>query len=178
MTSNPAHYCISVKQEPHGAAGRYLRERVQVGDTLDTAAPRGEFVLRQGPQPVVLLSAGIGVTPVPAMLRALAESASTRSQAAGPVHAPPGDPGTGPLVSFARSGLTVNWNDRYASLIELAEACNVRTRFAYRTGVCHTCITRLVDGTVAYRPEPLERPGKDNVLICCSQPTVDVVIDI
>ncbi|TAN07605.1 MAG: MOSC domain-containing protein [Rhodanobacteraceae bacterium] len=291
-TSDPTHYSIAVKEEPHGAASHYLREHVHVGDTLDTAAPRGGFVLRQDPRPVVLLSAGIGVTPVLAMLRALAESASPRTlwwchgarngaehpfareaetllralpnshrviaysrplpadrlgidfdiegrldvgalrrlgvpgdadfylcgpdsfmhdlgdgllavwgipparvlrerfgpgqpfmpgiveQTVGPVHAPPGAAGTGPLVSFARSGLTVNWDDRFASLIELAEACNVKTRFACRTGVCHTCISRLMAGTVAYRPEPLERPSKDNVLICCSQPTADVVIDI
>jgi len=290
-TSDPTRYLISVKQELRGAAGRYLRERIQVGDTIDTAAPRGAFVLRQGAQPVVLLSAGIGATPVLAMLRALAKPASTRSVwwcygarngaehpfareveellralpnsrrviaysrplptdrlgvdfdiegrldvgglrrlgvprdadfylcgpdafmrdlgdglaawsvppdriraerfgpgqsfmpgvvdlPVGPARVPPGPRGTGPLVSFARSGLIVNWDDRYASLLELAEACNVNVRWACRTGVCHTCISRLMGGTVTYHPEPLERPSEDNVLICCSRPTAEVAIDI
>lgn len=290
-TSEPAHYPIGIKQESHGAAGRYLRERIQVGDTIDTAAPRGGFVLRPGAQPVVLLSAGIGVTPVLAMLRALAAGQSTRpvrwihgarnshehpfareveellralpdsrrliaysrplpadrpgidfdieerlgveslrrfdipgdadvylcgpdtfmrdlgsalaaigissghirTERFGPDqsfmpgvvgeqgHSPraPSDPtGTGPLVSFARSGLAVNWDDRYTSLLELAEACNISVRWACRTGVCHTCISRLMSGTVVYNPEPLERPSEDNVLICCSRPTTEIAIDL
>ena len=62
-------YRISVKRE--GAASRYLHDRVDVGDVLDVAAPRGNFVLREGTRPVVLLSAGVGATPVLAMLHAL-----------------------------------------------------------------------------------------------------------
>ena len=54
-----------------GAASRYLHDRVAVGDVLDAAAPRGTFVLREGTRPVVLLSAGVGATPVLAMLHAL-----------------------------------------------------------------------------------------------------------
>jgi ferredoxin-NADP reductase/MOSC domain-containing protein YiiM len=290
-TSDLGRYPISVKLEPGGVAGNYLSEHIRVGDSIDVAAPRGAFVLRQGTQPVVLLSAGIGATPTLAMLRALAKSASTRSvwwchgarnstehpfareieellrslpnsrrvvaysrplpvdrlgahfditghldiiglrrlgipqdadfylcgpdafmrdlgsglaawgipsdrirtehfgpvqsfmpgiveQPAGPAHAPPGPGGTGPLVSFARSGLSVNWDDRYESLLELAEACNVKVRWACRTGVCHTCISRLIGGTVTYRPEPLEHPNEGNALICCSQPTSEITIDI
>jgi ferredoxin-NADP reductase/MOSC domain-containing protein YiiM len=71
-------YRISVKIEPNGAAGTYLREHVRVGDTLDVSAPRGSFILEQGDGPVVLLSAGIGSTPVLAMLYALAAARSTR----------------------------------------------------------------------------------------------------
>ena len=71
-------YRISVKVEPNGAAGTYLRERVRVGDALDVSSPRGSFVLQSGERPVVLLSAGIGSTPVLAMLYALAGSRSTR----------------------------------------------------------------------------------------------------
>jgi ferredoxin-NADP reductase len=71
-------YRISVKIEPNGAAGTYLRERVRVGDALDVSSPRGSFVLQSGERPVVLLSAGIGSTPVLAMLYALAGSRSTR----------------------------------------------------------------------------------------------------
>ena len=290
-TSDPRLYPISVKQEPDGIAGRYLREHIKVGDTIEVAAPRGGFVLREGARPVVLLSAGIGVTPVLAMLRALAKQASTRSvwwlhgardgdqhpfarevaellrvlpnshgviaysrplptdragidfdidghlgidelrqleiphdadfylcgpdsfmhdfkdglaswgiprdriraerfgpaqslmpgvfdQPVGPARTPAGPPGTGPLVSFARSGLTVNWDDHYASLLELAEACNVPVRFACRTGVCHTCISRLLVGSVSYEPEPLDRLAEDNVLICCSRPSGGITLDM
>jgi ferredoxin-NADP reductase/MOSC domain-containing protein YiiM len=71
-------YRISVKIEPNGAAGNHLREHVRVGDALDVSSPRGGFVLQPGERPVVLLSAGIGVTPVLAMLHALAAAHSTR----------------------------------------------------------------------------------------------------
>jgi MOSC domain-containing protein YiiM/ferredoxin-NADP reductase len=71
-------YRISVKIEPNGVAGTYLREHVRVGDALDVSGPRGSFILQSGEQPVVLLSAGIGATPVLAMLYALAADRSTR----------------------------------------------------------------------------------------------------
>ena len=71
-------YRISVKIEPNGAAGTYLREHVRVGDTLDVSSPRGSFILQSGERPVVLLSAGIGATPVLAMLYALAAARSTK----------------------------------------------------------------------------------------------------
>ena len=71
-------YRISVKIEPNGAAGTYLQERVRVGDALDVSSPRGSFTLQSGDRPVVLLSAGIGATPVLAMLHALASNRSTR----------------------------------------------------------------------------------------------------
>ena len=71
-------YRISVKIEPNGAAGTYLREHVRVGDSLEVSAPRGSFILQSGERPVVLLSAGIGATPVLAMLHALAAAHSTR----------------------------------------------------------------------------------------------------
>src|SRR3954471_10141205 len=57
-------YRISVKIEPNGAAGSYLRDSVRVGDALEISAPRGSFVLESSDRPVVLLSAGIGATPV------------------------------------------------------------------------------------------------------------------
>ena len=71
-------YRISVKIEPNGTAGTYLREHVRVNDVLDVSSPRGSFILQSGEQPVVLLSAGIGATPVLAMLYALAAARSTR----------------------------------------------------------------------------------------------------
>ncbi len=72
------HYRISVKIEPKGTAGTYLRDHVQVGEVLDVSAPRGSFILQSGERPLVLLSAGIGATPVLAMLHALAATRSER----------------------------------------------------------------------------------------------------
>jgi MOSC domain-containing protein YiiM/ferredoxin-NADP reductase len=71
-------YRISVKIEPNGAAGTYLKKRIRVGDTLDVSSPRGSFILQSDERPVVLLSAGIGATPVLAMLYALAAARSKR----------------------------------------------------------------------------------------------------
>ena len=93
-------------------------------------------------------------------------------------HVPPGPPGPGPSVSFARSGVNVNWDPKFASLLELAEACDVPVRWSCRTGVCHTCMTGLIGGSVSYQPEPLERPAAGNVLVCCSQPDADVTLDL
>src|SRR5215472_5488330 len=80
LSSAPSEdrYRISVKREPHGAAGAYIDTRVQAGDLLDVSAPRGNFTLRQGERPVVLVSAGIGATPVLAMLHALAAEQTRR----------------------------------------------------------------------------------------------------
>jgi ferredoxin-NADP reductase len=71
-------YRISVKIEPNGAAGIHLRDHVRVGDVLDISSPRGSFILQSGARFVVLLSAGIGATPVLAMLHALAVARSRR----------------------------------------------------------------------------------------------------
>ncbi|MEH2514223.1 ferredoxin-NADP reductase/MOSC domain-containing protein YiiM [Nitrobacteraceae bacterium AZCC 1564] len=285
-------YRISVKIEPNGAAGTYLRENVRVGDVLDVSSPRGSFVLQSGEQPVVLLSAGIGATPVLAMLYALAAAHSTRqvlwlhaardrehhpfgaevrrlipvltnghsyvcysrpgsrdkvgedfdstghlsrsvfdtvgipreadiylcgpsrfmadmkealaamdvaperihveifngseSMTPGIVgettrapHLPKDDADTGPLVSFARSGIAAHWKaSAYQSILELAEACDVPVRWSCRTGVCHNCESGLVSGAVAYEPQPLDKPADGNLLVCCSRPTCDVVIDL
>jgi ferredoxin len=95
-----------------------------------------------------------------------------------PPHQPARTSSAGPLVSFARSGINVQWGADYKSLLELAEACDIPTRWACRAGVCHTCETGIVAGTVAYRPEPILPPARGNVLICCSQPRGDVVIDL
>ncbi|TDN58931.1 MOSC and FAD-binding oxidoreductase domain-containing protein [Paraburkholderia sp. BL10I2N1] len=285
-------YRISVKIEPNGAAGTWLRAHVRVGDALDVSAPRGSFILQPGDGPVVLLSAGIGATPVLAMLHALAAARATRpvswlygahdgghhpfaaevrrlvhaltdgrsyvcysrpsphdrmsedfdaaghlSRAAldevgipreadvylcGPTrfmsdmkvvlavagiaperihveifnggesmtpgivgtptrapHLPKDDANTGPLVSFARSGITAHWKaSAYQSILELAEACDVPVRWSCRTGVCHNCESGLISGSVIYQPDPLDPPAEGNVLICCSRPQDHVVIDV
>ena len=285
-------YRISVKIEPNGAAGTYVQNHVRVGDVLDVSSPRGSFVLQSGERPVVLLSAGIGATPVLAMLHALAADSSTRPvlwlhaardrqhhpfaaevrrlmpelargrsyvcysrpgsgdrmgedfdatgrlsrsvfnevgipreadvYLCGPArfmadmketladmglaperihieifngsepmtpgvigavarapHLPEDDADTGPLVSFARSGIAAHWKaSAYQSILELAEACDVPVRWSCRTGVCHNCESGLVSGAVAYAPQPLDRAADGNLLVCCSQPTGDVVIDL
>jgi len=94
-------------------------------------------------------------------------------------HLPEDDGGTGPLVSFARSGIAAHWNgSAYQSILELAEACDVPVRWSCRTGVCHNCGSGLISGTVVYGPEPLDMPADGNVLVCCSQPSRDVVVDL
>jgi ferredoxin-NADP reductase/MOSC domain-containing protein YiiM len=71
-------YRISVKREPHGAGSRFVHTRLHAGDVVDVAAPRGTFVLQPGDSPVLLISAGVGATPVLAMLHALADTRSGR----------------------------------------------------------------------------------------------------
>jgi ferredoxin-NADP reductase/MOSC domain-containing protein YiiM len=283
-------YRISVKQEPQGAASSYLCRRLQPGAILDAAAPRGDFVLDAGNGPVLLLSAGIGVTPVLSMLHELAGQHSPRDvwwihgarrpqehpfaaeahallvalphahehvfysaatpaerhrahaaaghitkdrltrlgvpagatayicgptsfmtdvqqalaalgmDAAGihtelfgakspvnpglteqngrPPHPPPGPPGTGPLVTFARSGISAPFTEERRSVLEFADACDIPTRWSCRTGVCHTCTTQLVSGDVSYAPAPLEPPAEGEVLICCARPDTDIVLDL
>jgi ferredoxin-NADP reductase len=86
---------------------------------------------------------------------------------------------TGALVSFARSGISAHWNPAvHQSVLELAEACDVPVRWACRTGVCHTCESGLVSGKVDYEPRPLDMPATGNLLICCSRPVGDVVLDL
>jgi ferredoxin len=94
-------------------------------------------------------------------------------------HLPKDDANTGPLVSFARSGIAAHWKaSEYQSILELAEACDVPVRWSCRTGVCHNCESGLISGEVAYGPEPLDKSAEGNLLVCCSQPIRDVVIDL
>ena len=281
-------YRISVKRE--GTTSRYLHDHVKVGDLLDVAAPRGSFVLRNGTRPVVLVSAGVGATPVLAMLHALAGEHATRpvwwlhgarnhgehafgaevdellaalpdshrlvaySKAAdaggradhdlsgrlnlaaleqagvpkdadyylcGPdgfmraigaaltargvaperiatevfgavaayrsgivtagdraPHAPGGPPGGGPIVTFSRSNLAVPWDERYPSLLDLAESCDVAVGFGCRNGTCHNCESGLLAGEVTYDTEPLEPPPDGRVLVCSTRPVSEVTLDL
>ena len=283
-------YRISVKQEPHGVASSYLNSDLRPGADLDVAAPRGDFVLDEGAGPVLLISAGIGVTPVLSLLHQLAAGHSQRdiwwlygargprehpfaaeadallatlpnareymfysaatpaerqsapaapgrltkealaglaippgasayvcgpasfmadmrdaltaiglgqaaihtelfgslpsvnpgiaSQASKPPHQPPGLPGSGPLVTFSRSGITAPFGDDWRSVLDLADACDVPTRWSCRTGVCHTCVTPLLSGDISYAPDPLDLPADGQVLICCARPVTDIVLDL
>ena len=87
-------------------------------------------------------------------------------------------PGSGPQVSFVRSGVTGGWGGQFRSLLELAEACRVPVGWSCRTGVCHSCESALVSGSIEYEPEPLDPPAEGNILICCSRPKGDVEIDL
>jgi ferredoxin-NADP reductase/MOSC domain-containing protein YiiM/ferredoxin len=285
------YYRITVKREHDGAASGYLHTRLAVGDQLGIAAPRGTFILDRTHAPALLISAGIGATPVLAMLQALAAEHSdreiwwihgARNQAEHPFaaeaqallaslpnarshvyysrpgphdlkgrdfdspgrltasvlaeldpprdaeaylcgpapfmdeisaalaamgidasrihtepfgpapaltpgiaatparapHPPAGQPGDGPTIQFARSGLAIPWSSDYGSLLELAEACDVPVRWSCRTGVCHTCETTLIAGELDYSPDPVEPPASGSALICCSQPHGDTVLDL
>jgi ferredoxin-NADP reductase len=91
-------------------------------------------------------------------------------------HQPDGPPGDGPQVTFARSGITTAMRD--GSLLDLADACDVPTRWSCRTGVCQTCVTPLLSGDVSYFPTPLEPPPDGQALLCCARPTTDLVLDM
>jgi ferredoxin len=86
--------------------------------------------------------------------------------------------GSGPQVSFVRSGVTGAWSGQFQSLLELAEACRVPVGWSCRTGVCHSCESALVAGSIEYEPEPLDPPAEGNILICCSKPRGDLEIDL
>ncbi|GAA4202031.1 flavin reductase family protein [Actinocatenispora rupis] len=109
---------------------------------------------------------------LPALTPGIADTAHPRP------HPPPGETGTGPRVTFVRSGLTVPYDDRCGSILEFAETCDVPTRWSCRTGVCHTCQTPALTGSVRYRPDPLEPPPSGTVLICCSRPDTDLTLDL
>jgi ferredoxin-NADP reductase/MOSC domain-containing protein YiiM len=77
--SSSGKYRISVKRGT-GPGSKYLVDSTQIGDLLETSAPRGDFVLRSGTRPIVLISAGIGVTPVLSMLYALSSDRGNPSR--------------------------------------------------------------------------------------------------
>ncbi|MEO0420692.1 MAG: pyridoxamine 5'-phosphate oxidase family protein [Pseudomonadota bacterium] len=72
------HYRISVKREAHGRVSRFLHDALAVGDVLRARAPAGDFVLRESERPIVLASAGVGVTPMLSMLETLAAARDPR----------------------------------------------------------------------------------------------------
>ena len=73
-------------------------------------------------------------------------------------------------VTFARSGVTANWNPSFGNILKMAEGLGLKPDFSCRSGICNTCLSGLFAGEVEYVEEPLELPDPGNVLICCSQP--------
>ncbi|KAA0110356.1 MOSC domain-containing protein [Mycolicibacterium sp. P1-5] len=74
-----AEYRIAVKRETMGTVSQYVHDHVKAGDLIEVAAPRGSFFLDDSRQPVILISAGVGVTPVLSMLHSLAETGAERA---------------------------------------------------------------------------------------------------
>ena len=71
---NGKSYRIAVKREAHGSVSGWLHQHAKVGDIVQCAAPAGDFFLQAEPTtPVTLISAGVGQTPMLAMLAALAD---------------------------------------------------------------------------------------------------------
>lgn len=295
---HPDYYRVSIKKIPPpkhqpdlppGLSSNYFHDHVEPGTTLCVKAPRGKFTLDPSDDaPVVLLSGGVGLTPVISMLNTIVEAGSKRpvwfvhgtrngrDHAMGAhtrrmasdndnvnvhiVYSRPqqqdsqgrdydsqghvtiellkrvlpeaaydfylcgptpfmkslyngllewGAPETrihyeffGPAsplkegtkvetkpgaaagskqeidVTFARSGLTAKWDPACESILDLAESQGLRPDFSCRMGICHTCMSKLVDGDVEYVLEPGDMPDPGCVLICCSKPKTHVVVDV
>ena len=75
---DPNRYRLSIKRDPQGLMSRYLHDQFQIGDSLTASDPAGEFTLESGRRPVVLVSAGVGVTPMMSMLAQLVGKADER----------------------------------------------------------------------------------------------------
>ena len=98
----------------------------------------------------------------------------------GPAEAPSADVelARGIQVTFARSGVSAAWDPACESILDLAERQGLSPDYSCRSGICHTCICTLVEGEVDYFEEPLDQPDPGSVLICCSKPKTNVVIEI
>jgi ferredoxin-NADP reductase len=76
-----------------------------------------------------------------------------------------------PAVTFARSDVQVDWDDRFANLLELAEAHDVPAASGCRVGACHGCKAPVVRGRTTHEVD-------GGALICCARPEGDVVLDL
>ncbi|MEG0307858.1 MAG: FAD-binding oxidoreductase [Clostridium sp.] len=68
MKPGEEFYRISVKREEKGLISRHLHDNVNVGDMVEVTEPLGEFILKDSSKPLVLISGGIGITPMMSML--------------------------------------------------------------------------------------------------------------
>lgn len=73
-----ARYRITVKREPRGLASRFLHDALAPGAIISSRRPAGDFIAPHGGGPLVLVSAGVGVTPMISILRALAAEGGGR----------------------------------------------------------------------------------------------------
>ena len=282
------YYRLTIKRErapknaPHlypGVSSNYFHDQVAVGHTIMARPPAGNFYLRtDSDRPVVLLSAGVGVTPMISIVNALIRRNSTRTiwffhgtrnkrehalgrhirqlaqqysylhphirysqpdsedQLGADYEAPGritvdtvkrvlpnrtgdfylcgpgafmdhlreglaawgvpaehiyyesfGSASTGQKVKktqhpyqvqFSQSQVNTRWTSDCDSLLELAESEGLAPPFSCRSGICQTCISRLVQGEVTYLTEPTDMPPAGQVLLCCSQPATDVIISV
>ncbi len=81
-------------------------------------------------------------------------------------------------INFTKSGINTQWNPSFESILDLAEANGLSPNYSCRSGICHTCICKLEQGEVEYTMEPLDPPPAGMVLICCSKPKTNLVIEI
>jgi ferredoxin len=81
-------------------------------------------------------------------------------------------------VELSKSGRRFLWDDRSESLLEFIEDQGVQPDFSCRSGICGTCVHRLVSGEVDYFAEPLNDPGQNEVFLCCSRPRTSVIIEL
>lgn len=80
QASNGVSYRISVKREGtqntegsyQGIVSHFLHNELQAGDSLMVYPPAGDFYLQQTDNPVVLIAAGVGATPIQAMAQTMA----------------------------------------------------------------------------------------------------------
>ena len=72
----------------------------------------------------------------------------------------------------------IHFDDRWLTLLNAAERCDVATGWSCRTGVCHRCESALAAGQVQYEPEPLDAPAPGNALLCCSLPSGAITFDL
>jgi nitric oxide dioxygenase len=78
-TANGRDYRISVKREPGGVVSNHLHDQIRIDDVVHLFPPAGHFTLQGGARPVVLISGGVGITPMlPLMSAALATGREVR----------------------------------------------------------------------------------------------------
>jgi ferredoxin-NADP reductase/ferredoxin len=83
-----------------------------------------------------------------------------------------------PLITFVKTGRTIQWDGESPSLLDFAEAQGFSPDFSCRSGICSTCKTGLISGRVEYTETPLDPPDEHHVLLCCSRPLNDVELDL
>jgi ferredoxin-NADP reductase/MOSC domain-containing protein YiiM/predicted pyridoxine 5'-phosphate oxidase superfamily flavin-nucleotide-binding protein len=298
---NSDTYRVSIKWEPApadrpdltpGLSSSYFHDQIEVGAKLRIGAPRGKFHLEpEGERPVVLLSGGVGLTPMVSMMNTIVQSGTQRpvwfihgarngrehamgahvrrvaeanenvhahirysqpeaediegrdydsqgridiallkrllpfddhefylcgatpfmrslycgllsldvsegrihyeffgpastlkpsAQPIGPAKVPSAEAEltAGIQVTFARSGVTADWDPACESILDLAEQHGLNPDYSCRSGICQTCMCALVEGDVEYLEDPLDEPDPGCVLICCSRPKTSLVIEL